>query len=352
MSFELRQLRHVLALAEHGSFARAAVALHLSQPALSRSVQSFERHVGTTLFVRSGSGVVPTDFGRLLIQRARQITELANDLSQQVLARRTLETGHVTIGGGPYPVESTLSAALARFISEHPMVNVRLQVRDWDELLRRLRARELDFFVAEISTMLQEHDLDIEPMSAHPLYFIARKGHPLAGRTNVTTTDIFAFPSVTPNRIPPRVLAPLLAAQRKSPDPVAAQRAFPSLECNAMAAIKRIVAGSDAIMAATLSSITAELDSGQLTILPGEPWLSAHYGLVKLKGHPLSYASEAFREFVIEAEGETVLEEQRLLAQWMPATRRSRAPRSRKRSPSGRGSDTGKPGTKRPAAGL
>jgi DNA-binding transcriptional LysR family regulator len=319
MSFELRQLRHVLALAEHGSFARAAVALHLSQPALSRSVQSFERHVGTSLFVRSASGVVPTDFGRLLIQRARQITELANDLGQQVVARRTLEAGHVTVGGGPYPVESTLSTALARFISEHPRINVRLQVRDWDELLRRLRARELDFFVAEISTMLQEHDVDIEPMSAHPLYFIARKGHPLAARANVTTTDIFAFPSVAPNRIPPRLLAPLLAAQRKSPDTVAAQRAFPSLECNAMAAIKRIVAGSDAIMAATLSSITAELESGQLAILRGESGLSAHYGLVKLKGHPLSYASEAFREFVIEAERETVLEEQRLLARWMPS---------------------------------
>jgi DNA-binding transcriptional LysR family regulator len=328
MSFELRQLRHVLALAEHGSFARAAVALHLSQPALSRSVQTFERHVGTRLFVRSGSGVVPTDLGRLLIQRARQITELANDLDQQVLARRNLETGHVTIGGGPYPVESTLSSALARFISEHPRINVRMQVRDWDELLRRLRARELDFFVAEISTMLQEHDVDIEPMSAHSVYFIARKGHPLAGRTDVTTTDIFGFPSVAASRLPPRLLAPMLAAQRKSPDPVAAQRAFPSLECNAMAAIKRIVAGSDAIMATTLSSIIAELDSGQLTILRGEPWLSTHYGLVKLKGHPLSYASEAFREFVIEAERETVLEEQRLVAHWMPGRARRTARRA------------------------
>jgi DNA-binding transcriptional LysR family regulator len=336
MSFELRQLRHVLALAEHGSFARAAVALRMSQPALSRSVQSFERHVGASLFIRSGSGVVPTDFGRLLIQQARQVTELADDLGQQVQARRTLEAGHLTIGGGPYPVESTLITALARFISEHPRINVRLQVRDWDELLRRLRARELDFFVAEFSTMLQEHDVDIEPMSVHPLYFIARNGHPLAGRTDITPADIFAFPSISPNRIPPRLLAPLLDAQRRSPDPIAAQRAFPSLECNAMAAIKRIVAGSDAIMAAMLSSITAELENGQLTILGGESGLSAHYGMVKLKGHPLSYASEAFRDFVIEAERETVLEEQRLRTRWMPRparriARRAAGPARRKK---------------------
>ena len=327
MSFDLRQLRHVLALAEHGSFARAAVALHLSQPALSRSIQGFERHVGTTIFVRSGNGVVPTDLGRLLIQRARQITEMAGELDQQIGAMRTLEAGQVTVGGGPYPVESTLSTALTRFIGEYPGVNLRLLVRDWDELLRRLRARELDFFVAEISTMLQESDLDIEPMSSHPLYYIARKGHPLAGRTDVTTTDIFAFPSVSPSRIPPRLLEPMLASQRKSSNPVAAQRAFPSLHCNAMSALKRVVEGSDAIMATTLSSIAAELDSGPLIVLCGEPWLSAKYGLVKLKGHPLTYASEAFREFVLEAERETVIEEKRLLARWKtgktrPARRR------------------------------
>jgi len=315
MSFELRQLRHVLALAEHGSFARAAETLHLSQPALSRSIQNFEEQIGATLFIRSGRGVVPTDFGRLVVQRARQITELANDLGHQVAARRNLETGHMTIGAGPYPVESTISTALARFISEYPRITVRLEVRDWDELLRRLRARELDFFVAETSTMLQENDLDIEPMSEHPLYFITRKGHPLAGRADVSLEDIFGFPSIALSRIPPRLLAPLLAAQRKSPDPVAAQRTFPSLYCNAMAAMRRIVAGSDAIMAATLDSVSAELGNGQLTVLRGQSRLTAHYGLVKLKGHQLSYATEIFREFVLEAERETMDNERRLLAQ-------------------------------------
>jgi DNA-binding transcriptional LysR family regulator len=329
MPLELRHLRHVLALAEHGSFARAAEALHLSQPALSRSIQNFETEVGTEIFIRSGTGAVPTDFGRLLIQRARQIAELANDLGKDVSARRALETGHMTIGGGPYPVESTLSLALARFISEYPGINVRLEVRDWDELLRRLRARELDLFVAEISTMLQENDVDIQPMSEHPLYFIARKGHPLAGRADVAVTDIFAFPLVAPGRLPPRVLAPMLAAQRKTSDPVAARRTFPSLQCNAMAAIKRIVAGSDAIMATTLPSISAELDSGQLAILRGESGLTAHYGLVKLKGHPLTYASEVFREFVLEAERETILEEKRLRERWMP----SRSARARRKDP-------------------
>ena len=56
-------MRHVLALDELGSFARAAVALDLSQPALSRSVQGLERKIGTRIFLRSTRGIVPTDIG-------------------------------------------------------------------------------------------------------------------------------------------------------------------------------------------------------------------------------------------------------------------------------------------------
>ena len=82
MAFELQQLRQVIALAEHGSFVRAAAALHISQPALSRSIQNLERHFGSELFQRSSVGVVPTDVGRLYIERARDLLRLAEDLER------------------------------------------------------------------------------------------------------------------------------------------------------------------------------------------------------------------------------------------------------------------------------
>lgn len=80
MAIDLRQMRHVLALAEHGSFARAAAALRLSQPAQSRSIQSIEQQIGTEIYLRAPTGVTPTDAGRLLIQRARPVLQLAKDL--------------------------------------------------------------------------------------------------------------------------------------------------------------------------------------------------------------------------------------------------------------------------------
>jgi DNA-binding transcriptional LysR family regulator len=229
MSLEIRQLRHVLALAEHGSFARAAVALHLSQPALSRSIQLLEQQIGSTLFLRSAVGVVPTDLGRLLAQRARQVVQLAEDIDQELLSDRTLQAGQLSIGAGPYPVESVITIALSRFISAHPAIGVRVQVRDWDELLPRLRSRELDFFVAEISTLKQESDLEVEPLSEHALYFVGRHAHPLAGRDNVTAAETFAYPFIAPARIPPRLLEPMLQARRKAAGRKTTPRAFPSL---------------------------------------------------------------------------------------------------------------------------
>lgn len=326
-------MRHVLALAEHGSFARAALALRLSQPALSRSIQGLERQISAELFLRSAVGVAPTDMGRVFIQRARQVVQLAEDLDQEVVSNRSLQSGQITVGGGPYPADSTLSSALIRFIAAYPHVGVRLQVRDWDELLHRLRTRELNFFLAEISTLHQEHDLDIEPMSAHPLYFVARTGHPLAVRVrgSVTPLDTLSYPFISPARIPPRVLEPMLAAQRKARDSAVATRAFPSLECNSLSAVKRIVAGSDAITAVTLTCVAEELSAGKFVLLGAEPWLELRYGLVKLKGLPMISAAEKFREFVINAEIDITRAEERLAAELSigPADRRGARPASR-----------------------
>jgi DNA-binding transcriptional LysR family regulator len=153
MALEIRQMRHVLALAELGSFARAATVLHLSQSALSRSIQVVEQQVGAALSLRSAAGVAPTDIGRVLVQRARRVVQMAEEIEQEVFSNRTLQRGQLCVGTGPYPIETIITPALTRFIATHPLISVRLQLADWDVLLPRLRARELDFFVAEISTL-------------------------------------------------------------------------------------------------------------------------------------------------------------------------------------------------------
>ena len=288
MSLDIRHMRHVIALDEHGSFARAATALGLSQSALSRSIQSVERTTGSSLFVRTATGVEPTDGGHVFIARIRQIAQLIDDLDRDVMGERGLQSGHLHIGGGPYPAQSMLADALARFVADYPRIVVRVMMRDWDELLRRLRAREIEFFVAEFSTFAGDLDLDFEPLAPHPTFIIARRGHPLAGRGPLGIADGFAYPYASLTRIPPRSLEPIRLAQRRSPDATAGYRVFPALEFNALDAVRKIVLGSDALMVAPLACVADELDGGRLVVLGAEPYLAVRYAIVKLKGQPLT----------------------------------------------------------------
>jgi len=307
-------VRHVLVLAELGSFARAASVPHLSQSAPSRSIQMVEQKVGAALFLRSAAGVVPTDIGRVLVQRARQVVQMAEEIEQEVLSNRTLQTGQLCVGAGPFPIETIITPALTRFISTHPLVSVRLHLADWDVLLARLRSRELDFFVAEISTLHREPDLVVEPLSEHALYFVGRRDHPLARRKGVKPGDTFAFPFAAPARIPPRLLAPMLAAKTRSTDGAALARPFPTIECNVVSAVKRVVKGSDTLTALTLSCMAVELQDRRLTLIGSEPWMSVHYGVVSLKDRPMNSAAARLREFIVEAEAAATLEERQLPA--------------------------------------
>lgn len=322
MPLELQQLRQVIALAEHGSFVRAAAALHISQPALSRSIQNLERRFGSELFVRSSGGVVPTDRGRLYIERARDVLRMADELDRDAVTRGTLGAGRVAVGGGPYPAESFLGPAAVRFVEQYPKVSVQLHARNWDELLRELRSRELDFFVAETSTLQREPELEIAPMpSAHAVHFVARAGHPLAGRGAANVEDVLAYPFVTPSRIPPRILDPMLAAHRAATQKLRDARPFPAIQCNGLAPVKQILASSDAVSATILSCITTELDAGKFVLLGTAPWLHLHYGIVSLKGRPWTQAAEKFLEYVLQAERRAAAEEEHLLERFRPGAR-------------------------------
>ena len=164
MTLELRQLRHLLALADHGGVGRAAAALEMTQPALTRSLRELERKAGAALFYRSRRGITPTDEGRLLIQRAVQLVAVADELDRDLARGRVPGSGQVTLGAGPYPAETIVPTAMAGFAMRNPLVRLRVVVRDWDELLRRLRGREIDFFVGETSTLDCEPDLDVEAL--------------------------------------------------------------------------------------------------------------------------------------------------------------------------------------------
>ena len=316
MSLKLRQLQHLLALEQHGSFVQAATALHITQPALSRSIQALEAQVGAPLFLREGHGVAPTDLGRVLLTHAREITRLSDSL-QQVIGRQALGQQHLTLGAGPMPSYTIVGPAMARFMQLQAHVTVRVDIRNWDELLLRLRSHELDMFVAEISTLLAEDDLHVLPMARHPLCFVVRPDHALAGQATVDMGQVFRYPLLSPSRVPPRLLEPVMAALAQAAGPGKKAKPFPALVCPELSVLKQVVASTDAIMASTLCCVRTELERGELAVLGTAPWMHLHYGLVMRKTNaPVSAAQACLRDCVVQAEGVVSADEMALVARW------------------------------------
>ena len=304
MNIDLRQLRHVLALDQYRNFARAAEAIGLTQPALSRSIQVLEKSLGAKLFDRDRTRVEPTQIGERLIARARPLLGQARDIEQDLQQMLGLEVGFLRIGAGAYPADISIGTAVGRLIRRHPGLRVDLSVGDWPALINRVLSGEIDLAVAEMSRALDDERLAVEPMRKHQFVFICRPGHPLAGRVGLTLDEVRRYPLVG-TAIPAR-LAQLASANSTGmpstlPDGVAA----PEIRVETVGLVRRIVMESDAIGIAALHQIKSAVALGQLVALPLElPWIKTNYGIIRLANRTPSPAAITFLDVLREVESE------------------------------------------------
>ena len=282
MRFELRLLQYAQALAEHGSFSRAAKALDIAQPSLSRGIIELESRVGIPLFHRNRLGNELTDFGRVFLQHAEQVLRSAKELEREVDQARGLAATEVSAALGPYVVDAIGAQAAGFFSVTNPDIRLRLMMADPASVARAVRMRTADIGVAEDSVIADADDFvtlaTLPPLRA---WILVRAGHPLAGRRGMTIADVLDFPFAQVVMLPPRVLKPLLAARGQAADGV--QPPFPALECaTARMAIGAVMA-SDAFTFGSLGQVRAELESGTILPLLQPPWLRSSWSAVHLR---------------------------------------------------------------------
>ena len=318
MSIDLRLLRHARALAEHGSFRRAAESLKIAQPSLSRGIKDLEAHAGQALFIRNRSGHDLTDFGRVFLQHAIAVLERVDDLDREVEMAKGMASGEVAIGFGPYPAAILAPICAARFAEKHPGMRLRIEMNDPAKVLRALRARTVDLAVAEQSLFAAADDLEwvarLEPI---PGYVVVRRNHPLAGKSAVTLAEVLDYPFAQVFMLPPRVLKPILESRRASPDsPMKRASPFPAIECSNTQLALQIVANSNAFTFASLGMVHSELELGQLVPLLQAPWLRAEWGLVRLRNRAIPSAVLGFAEELRQAHAEALRNEAQLAGRW------------------------------------
>ncbi len=278
---DFRRLSHIVALAERRNFARASEQVHLSQPALTRSIQAAEAELGMRLFDRGSTEITPTPAGELVIARARRLVFDERCLKRDVELYRERKLGDTAFGAGPYPAATFLAPLLATLRRDFPQVNLRVEVGNWQLLLERLLAEDIEFFVSDTRELPHDPRLELKAMRREPAGFYARAGHPLAGRRGIKPRELWKF-GVASVRLPKSVgsvLARLLDLPPSAALPLA-------LECDDVEVLKQTALASDAVIGAPHAAVQGELRSGALCMLrvTGLPPLFSMMGIVTLRG--------------------------------------------------------------------
>jgi DNA-binding transcriptional LysR family regulator len=330
MDFELRQLRHARALAEEGSFARAARTLHITQPALSRSIQELERRTGIKLFDRAQGRVKPTDLGSVFLAQARNLLGHAEALDREVATLRGTGTGRLVVGSGTFPTAIFVADALAAFLARNPGVAVRVANDNWVGLIGGLRRRELDFVIAAPPTPEEATDLATVLLAPRQGRFMVRPGHPLVSQPRMTLADVVAFPLVCTGRLHQGITAALLEARagRGRAGPI------PDLACESHEMMRRIVAATDHVLISPIAANTRSIAAGELTILPiVDPRIASKFAVIRLRERTLPPIADALVDAVFAADRAATEAERLLIAELSSATTRKPARAVRRREP-------------------
>ena len=195
--FDVKQLRVLRAVGEHGSFSAAAEALSYSQPAISQQIAALERHAGTTLVDRGSRGVRLTDAGRTLVEHAEVVIARLAAAEAELEAIAGIRGGRVRLSSFPTAGASLLPPAVAEFTRRHPDVELNFMEREPEDASASLRAAELEIaIVFEYSEMKQpEFDRMYEGIELHhlvddPMYLALPRNHPLAAKPRVRLRDV------------------------------------------------------------------------------------------------------------------------------------------------------------------
>lgn len=321
MNFELRLLKCALAVAEHRSFAYAAKELHVSQPALSRSIQALERLAGVRIFERGTRHVEVTDAGAIFLEYAQEVMTRSDDLSREMDLLKGLDKGELEIGVGTYVGVEYVDRAIGRIVRRHPQVRLRIANDNWVNLLPLMRRRSLDLAVINIRGLEEETELHITPLQRRQGYLAVRPGHPLLRHKGpLTLKEVLRYPFVSTSCFPSGLLREFVSESADGENSSrSGPKTIPSIACESMIMMRNIAQESDAVAMLPLKILLPDLKAKSMAILPVVlPVLSTQFGIVRLARRSLSPLGELFVRTLVEADAEVAALEKKACKRLFP----------------------------------
>jgi len=261
----LRQLEAVISIAQHHTETRAAEALALSQPAVTRALGDLERMIAQQLFYRTARGMISTLRGEQIVRRAKLALAEIELIEGDLRALDGQLEGRVVVGALPLASTLFVPKAIHLTLERFPDIRIKVQEGTYETFLSDLRCGELDVIVGALRPHELNPDVNQEALFTDTLAVIARASHPLASRASVTLKQLIKEKWVLPREGTP-------ARARFNDIFKYTGATFPRsvVEAGSLVTVRGLLMEGDRVSVASPHQFHFEITSGSLVILRAE----------------------------------------------------------------------------------
>ena len=295
---ELRKLEFLREVARSGSFKRAAEAMHVSAPALTKGIQALEEELQITLFDRKRGKPLLTTAGQKVLRRAQRMLDEAQEIQADMARERGLEAGELRVGCGPIVLQNIMGRALGKLSIRHPGLRVRVVAGNWETLSRQLEDYALDLVAADIGQARNQPQFQVLHLEQEALVWIAAPNHPLAPARHVKIADLLGYPVALPTA-PTHMSNWLL---QKYGAEIATTLTKPSINSDSYTTLISAVRRSQCLSVLPVSLAHYLECRGEIVILQVEDWaMPSHAGIITLAARAPSAAIDIMAKALVES---------------------------------------------------
>lgn len=187
---KLRQLRLIIAISEHQNIVRASRQLNIAQPAATKMLHDIEDMIGVALFERYPRGVMLNDYGKVFVKHIKLILAGVRHASEEITSLQEGVSGHIHVGTLLAASSFLLPKGLALLKKDRPNLLVTVQEGTHELLLSSLLVGDIDIVVGRLEEHSASDKFDLHTLYYEPVTIVARKGHRLAQRKELSLKDL------------------------------------------------------------------------------------------------------------------------------------------------------------------
>lgn len=255
------QIRCLLAIARSPSFSQAARTIGVSTASLHRAARELEENVGKTLYRSAKYGLTLTEDGAELARKLGLATREIEAAADEIGSLDGVPGGKIVIGTLPMSGAYLIGATIAELTRRFPEIRVQVVNSPYNILLNSLRTGVIDLIFGVLRRPEWAVDIAEEPLFSDPYCIVGRAGHPLAGRTRISTADLVRYEWIIPGEGTPR------RRQYEALFQDAGERPRVNIETSSLSTIRSVLSCSDRLTLVNRHEVETEERLKLLSIL-------------------------------------------------------------------------------------